>query len=313
MMPMVDRRQFVKIGVSVVGGAVVASAVAIPLYLNKDSADKSAISSLQSQLDAANAKVSNATQQVSSLQGQLATATQQVGSLQATVDGQTGFLTLNPKEQAVVEAIAETIIPTDSLGPGAKEAGVIYFIDNQLAGDYGHSGNMYTKGPFVAPGQNNPITVQGITYPGGSPRVRQGAGTRYQYSKNLREFWRVGLQYLENYSQSAYGGQFESLAPDNRAQVLTDLWNNKPTSSTFPDVIPQDFFAEVHDMAIMGFFSDPLYGGNKGMVSWLLAGHNGVNQGNAFGEGFTTEQLMVMDKPTRLKPLSLGQLQKASK
>jgi gluconate 2-dehydrogenase gamma chain len=301
-----SRKEFIKIGVAAVAGAAVAGGGVFGLLSNPLADSQKKVSDLQQQ-------VSNLQQKLTGAQGDLATANQQVGSLQTAVDTTTGFLTLNTKEQAVVEAIAETIIPTDSLGPGAKEAGVIYFIDNQLAGDYGHSGNMYTKGPFVAPNQKSQVTVQGITYTGGSAIVRQGAGTRYQYSKNLREFWRVGLQYLENYSQSAYGDQFESLAPDKRAQVLTDVWNNKPTSSTFPDIIPQDFFAEVHDMAIMGFFSDPLYGGNKGMVGWILAGHNGVNQGNAFGEGFTTAQLMVMDKPTRLKPLSLGQLQKAGK
>jgi len=49
---------------------------------------------------------------------------------------------LNPAEAADVEAVAAQIIPTDD-SPGAREAGVVYFIDRalatlfpQLAGDY---------------------------------------------------------------------------------------------------------------------------------------------------------------------------------
>src|SRR5207302_9991061 len=52
-------------------------------------------------------------------------------------------------EQTLVEAIVETIIPSDSSGPGAKEAGVIYFIDRQLAADYGQSANMFRDAPHI--------------------------------------------------------------------------------------------------------------------------------------------------------------------
>ncbi|HYK39483.1 MAG TPA: gluconate 2-dehydrogenase subunit 3 family protein [Candidatus Eremiobacteraceae bacterium] len=42
------------------------------------------------------------------------------------------FEFLNPEEAAEIEAIASRIIPSDET-PGAKEAGVIYFIDRALA------------------------------------------------------------------------------------------------------------------------------------------------------------------------------------
>ena len=76
-------------------------------------------------------------------------------SLQTELDTMTGFLRLGVNEQTLLEAIVETIIPTDSNGPGAKEAGVIYFIDRQLASDYGTSGTMYMEGPFVLTGQQD--------------------------------------------------------------------------------------------------------------------------------------------------------------
>src|SRR5438445_13398388 len=74
-----------------------------------------------------------------------------MANLKTKLNTVTGFVSLNINEQSLVEAIVETIIPSDSTGPGAKEAGVIYFIDRQLAGDYGQSANMFMEGPFIPP------------------------------------------------------------------------------------------------------------------------------------------------------------------
>jgi len=200
----------------------------------------------------------------------------------------------------------ETIIPTDA-DPGAKEAGVIYFIDRALAGDYGQSANMFMDGPFVPPGQTGPIAVGTQTYSAGSPKVRVGAGTNYQYPLNLREFWRVGLIALQAYANSAYGGNFETLSSANQLQLLQDLWDNKPTS--FSNILPSDFAYELVFMTWAGFLMDPIYGGNQNMVGWTYTGFNGVNFGNFYGEGLDQKALMVATTPTRLKPASLAQYQ----
>jgi hypothetical protein len=76
--------------------------------------------------------------------------------------------------------------------------------------------------------------------------------------------------------------------------------------------VPADFFYELFFMVYSGFTMDPMYGGNKGMVGWLLTGNNGVNMGNFYGEGYTTKQIMVMSTPPVLKPASLGMFQKGS-
>jgi len=41
---------------------------------------------------------------------------------------------LNPRERRSLEALTARIIPTDDLGPGAVQAGVVVFLDRQLAG-----------------------------------------------------------------------------------------------------------------------------------------------------------------------------------
>jgi gluconate 2-dehydrogenase gamma chain len=52
-------------------------------------------------------------------------------------------------EALIVAAAASRIFPSDASGPGAKEAGVVIFIDRQLAGPYGRDRYRYTHGPFV--------------------------------------------------------------------------------------------------------------------------------------------------------------------
>jgi len=270
----------------------------------------SQLTSTQSALTSANAQISTLGQQLSSTQQSLSTASSQAASLQTQIQTVTGFLNLNVTEQACVEAMAETIIPTDSNGPGAKEAGVVYFIDRQLASDYGKNANMYFKGPFVYPGTTGPITIAGTTYSAGSMIANPTDGSRYQYGLQLREFWRSGILAFETYCDSAYGGNFETLSAADQVKALTDLTTNKPTS--FNDIVPSDFFNEVFFMTWSGFLMDPLYGGNIGMVGWELTGFSGVNMGNFYGEGYTSKQLMVATTPTRLKPASLAQFQAAA-
>ena len=48
-----------------------------------------------------------------------------------------------------LEAALARLIPADELGPGAKEAGVVVFIDRQLEGDFGTMAREYRRGPFA--------------------------------------------------------------------------------------------------------------------------------------------------------------------
>jgi gluconate 2-dehydrogenase gamma chain len=274
------------------------------------------ITSLSTQVSSLNSAVATANSQVTSLQGALTSANTQVTSLQTQTQSLMGvadaLTTLGAQEALAVEAAIETLIPTDSNGPGGKEAGGLFFIDKQLAGEYGKAGNMYARGPFVPTGVSGPITIQGITYTGGTMSGTLSAGYGYQYAFNFRTFWRFGLLALESYSTSAYGGAFETLTPAVRTQVLTDLANNKPGAASFNDINPADFFSELFFMAWCGFLMDPMHGGNRGMVGWEYVAFNGLNSGNFYGEGMTTKELMVATTPTKLKPASLAQFQAAS-
>jgi gluconate 2-dehydrogenase gamma chain len=267
-----NRREFIKIGAAAAIGVGVASAIEIPIFEQQISSKNNQVQGIQSQV-------------------------------------QQAFITFGLSEQREVEALVETIIPSDQNGPGAKEAGVIFFIDHQLASDYGNNAQMYMKGPFVPAGQTGSITVGNITYPQGTA-AQIFSGPAYQYNMSLREFWRTSLNALETYSNSAYGKNVEDLSTAQQTQLLKDLYNNKPTS--FSNIVPRDFFNELMFMTWSGFLMDPVYGGNNDMVGWKLTGFTGADMGNTFNNGRNVMQLMVASKPTRFPPHSLGEFQKAS-
>jgi len=52
------------------------------------------------------------------------------------------------QEALIVAAAASRIMPSDETGPGAREAGVVIYIDRQLAGPWGRDARRYTHVPF---------------------------------------------------------------------------------------------------------------------------------------------------------------------
>lgn len=79
-------------------------------------------------------------------------------------------------EQAgIVQAACARIFPTDDSGPGATEAGVVIYIDRQLAGPYGRDAWRYTKGPWITDGW---------------------VGHGYQGKENPREIYAAGIESL---------------------------------------------------------------------------------------------------------------------
>jgi gluconate 2-dehydrogenase gamma chain len=87
------------------------------------------------------------------------------------------------RQAHIVAAAAARIFPSDESGPGANEAGVVIYIDRQLAGPYGHDRHRYTQGPFV----------EGVPEQG------------YQGKATPREVYRDGIESL--------GADFAALAP----------------------------------------------------------------------------------------------------
>jgi gluconate 2-dehydrogenase gamma chain len=81
-------------------------------------------------------------------------------------------------EAEIVVAASERIFPGDESGPGATEAGVVIYIDRQLAGPYRRDRYRYTKPPFV------------------ESVVEHG----YQGGASPRDIYRQGLQGLKEFT-----------------------------------------------------------------------------------------------------------------
>ncbi|HEY4364418.1 MAG TPA: gluconate 2-dehydrogenase subunit 3 family protein [Bryobacteraceae bacterium] len=134
-------------------------------------------------------------------------------------------------EARVIQAAAERIFPSDATGPGATEAGVVIYIDRQLAGPYGSDEHRYTKAPFV-----DSVPEHG-----------------YQGKQTPREIYREGASQLAN---------FADLPPAQQDQRLRAIESSQ-------------FFRLLRQHTLEGMFSDPMHGGNAGLIGWQLIGYPG--------------------------------------
>jgi gluconate 2-dehydrogenase gamma chain len=92
-------------------------------------------------------------------------------------------------EAEVIQAASARIFPSDENGPGATEAGVVIYIDRQLAGPYGRDKYRYTKGPWV-----ESVPEHG-----------------YQGKENPRQIYRQGIEKLGNFVTLTHEQQDERL------------------------------------------------------------------------------------------------------
>ncbi len=163
-------------------------------------------------------------------------------------------------EALIVAAATSRIFPTDQSGPGAREAGVVIFIDRQLAGPYGRDRYRYTQGPF----EDAPPELG------------------YQGKATPREIYREALNDLKG---------FGHLTPDEQDARLQQIESSR-------------FFSLLRQHTIEGMFSDPIHGGNVGLIGWQLIGFPGPRMSNYddidkhFGEAFRPK-LVSLQQVTR--------------
>jgi gluconate 2-dehydrogenase gamma chain len=163
----------------------------------------------------------------------------------------------NPEARAV-QAACERIFPSDESGPGAKEAGVVIYIDRQLAGPYGRDKYRYTKPPFV-----ESVPEHG-----------------YQGKESPRDIYRNGIRNLDNFAE------FPPAEQDQRLRAIQAT----------------TFFRLLRQHTIEGMFSDPMHGGNAGLIGWQLIGYPGPLM------SYRDEIDKNHGQPWRRKPVSLAQV-----
>ena len=165
-----------------------------------------------------------------------------------------GYIFFTPAEVALVDAAVGRLIPADPVGPGAVEAGVTFFLDRQLAGKFGQGDHYFLGGPW----------------PKGTPE--QG----YQSRFTPAQLYRAALAAIDKYSGATFNGvSFSKLSPQDQDQVLKGLESG--TVQLDDGVDSKSFFAMLLQNTKEGYFSDPIYGGNRDMAAWKMIGFPGAH------------------------------------
>jgi gluconate 2-dehydrogenase gamma chain len=168
------------------------------------------------------------------------------------LDPSASFAFFSRHEALTVAAAAARIFPTDERGPGADEAGVVHYVDRALAG----------------------------------------------HDRDLQETYRRGVALLDRMAARSGDAPFHVLPPDRQDALLARLeagadvpagpeagapraeaeaGSGAPPSRPFARL----FFETLVNHTREGVFSDPVHGGNRGMVGWRLLGHPGAQRGYA--------------------------------
>jgi hypothetical protein len=186
----------------------------------------------------------------------------------------------NPHEVATVDAIVSRLMPGDADDPGAHEAGVVFYIDRSLGGtNLGYTLKTYTQGPFPVIAEE-PVSVTASSNRNQYDFIDLGTdqASRYGYQSVLspQEVYRRGLEFLDAYAQSKHEKDFVDLTTDEQDGILGEMQEDKATGFDGPS--GRAFFTQLRNDTIEGMFSDPMYGGNQGMVGWELIGYPGAQR-----------------------------------
>jgi gluconate 2-dehydrogenase gamma chain len=153
-------------------------------------------------------------------------------------------------EKRFLEAAVDRLIPPDERWPGARQAGVVNYINLQMAGAWGRGELLYRHGPFRA----------------GTPS--QG----FQLEYTPAELFRRSISAI-NAHFTKQGKVFEQLPPAEQDSYLTSLEKGGIDLDGVPCNV---FFELLLKHTVEGFFSDPIYGGNKNKVGWQMVGFPGA-------------------------------------
>ena len=165
------------------------------------------------------------------------------------------------------------IIPTDDR-PGAREAGTVEFVDRYLSGiDF----------VYARPDGSGFENLEGKRAEAWRRRI-----------DILREKYVEGIEELDRRSRAQFDADFVRLTAEQQDQILaemerpaqqTDLEDAQvatgygappePAMQQTSTEIDLDFFPLLALHTRQGFYSDPIYGGNKDHVGWNLIGFDG--------------------------------------
>lgn len=191
-------------------------------------------------------------------------------------------------EWETIEAAAARIIPTDN-DPGAKEARVIVFIDRYISGiDY----------VYAAADGSGFLRMSG----------RDATAARAS-NEIFKAMYREGVKELDHLADEFGSKNFKESSAETQDKILEKLSGRpKPEPIRF-DIhevyysrlqgnTDQDktFFDTLCLHVRQGFYSDPVYGGNKDQIGWKVIGFPGPKSLKDTIDGtYTTDHYFIHD------------------
>ena len=185
------------------------------------------------------------------------------------------YIYFSADEVAFIEAACARIVPADATGPGAVEAGVPLFLDRQLAGDYGKGARWYMQGPF------------------GKSTGTQGYQSKYPPAG----LYRSAIKAIGDHLAQNGGAPFHKRSPAEQDAFLKDLSAGKIDLGA--DVDGKAYFTLLLQNVMEGYFSDPIYGGNRGLSAWKMIGFSGARYDQR-------AYVLSYGKPYPLPPVGIG-------
>lgn len=203
------------------------------------------------------------------------------------------FFTEN--EWDTVEAATARIIPTDR-DPGAREAGVVRFLDRFLSGIQ-----------FIY------ATADGSGFLQMSGKDAEAWTERIAHRQKV---YRQGIAQMDQLSRDRSGKDFLELSPEEQDDVLEAMSEQPRPQPVFlePQTLANsgqggppptnqpvnDEGLGFFDMLVLhtrqGFYADPVYGGNKDQIGWRVIGYPGPKSlADTVAGRYTTTDYMLMN------------------
>ena len=144
---------------------------------------------------------------------------------------------------------------------GARGAGVSNYLDKQLAGAWGAGERLYRSGPWT-PGS---------------------ASQGYQLPFTPGELFHQALRAI-NRDLNSCGTHFSTMTAEAQDAYLKTLEGCNADLNGVPSGV---FFGMLLQMTVGGFFSAPVYGGNRDMVAWRMTDRACRSECPAVGKGLS--------------------------
>lgn len=214
--------------------------------------------------------------------------------------GVLGFFSL--EEARTVDALTATVLPGTPEDPGAREAGVVFYIDGLLWHDRGFGTRTYYRPPFAmshegsSPPAHLNFTGMEILW------VPKDLMPRFGWQSILtpREFYRMGIMAVDAYSKENHGAKFADLPEEQQEEVVAALAEDK--LDPIGGLDSSQFFKMLRQHTIEGMFSDPVYRGNRDLAGWKLIGYPGAQR------AYTPTDIQDEKYYTRREPQGISNL-----